>query len=137
MDAIIYLNNWSSHHNMFLYSAFYYFSNKQMKFIIRTDNTLPSCGIVMRYNNDKYFFDYSDSPEFIANPQQYKLYFKRSLLTRYYGHSSLIPLGFQLNYSYKPIRIVFKFKLNDLLMIWEYLLTLIITQWKLKLFPEE
>ena len=112
MGNVINISRWTSHHNMFLYAAHFYFLNNKESYSIRIDKSINTCGVEMLFRDNKYYFDYSDSPEFISNPADYRLYFKRSLLINEVKYSNLVPLGFQLNYSYRPLDLIRKVKIH-------------------------
>ena len=62
-------------------------------------------------NGNRCFFDYSDYTDFIEEPKKYDYYFKRSLLQDAY-QSNVRPLNFQINFSYKPLKLLSKLPLK-------------------------
>lgn len=101
------IKSWTSHHNHFLYSILHYTSFNGLKFNISLNESLPASGIIMRYNNKTVFLDYSDDFVFLANPDEYDFYFKRSL-KKDETISSVLPLNFQVNLAYKPFMLLLK-----------------------------
>lgn len=57
LSIIIKIGYWSSHHNMFLYSAFYYSKIKNVKIKIEIDQSIHSNGIRVEFNGNSYYFD--------------------------------------------------------------------------------
>ena len=106
------IRHWSSHLNMLIYSLLYYCEKNEMVFDLNIKETLPYSSAILYYNNTIVFFDYSDSTIFIENNKKYDFYFKRSLLAKDYC-SNIYPLNFQVNLSYKALKLVQKFKIND------------------------
>lgn len=100
---------------MFLYSAFATFYKKADGIKVEFDECLHPNGIELLYGDKCYYFEYSDAPELINDSNNYTLYFKRSFLKVNNYSTNVLPLGFQLNYSYKPIQFLLNIFQKDLL----------------------
>lgn len=111
----IYINRWSSHLNMILYSLLLYSEKCHEKFNLEFDGSVPDAGAILEYNNRMAFLDYSDSPDFLTKPTDHKFYFKRSLLVQDQSRfKNVYPLGFHVNYTYKPLDLLRKMNLKHL-----------------------
>jgi len=99
------INKWTSHSNQLIYSLFYYCELNEIYLKIKYSCKIPGNGILLTYNTIKYFFDYSDDVNFINKPENYDFYFKRSLLPEKYS-GNIHPLNFQVNFSYKPLKLI-------------------------------
>ncbi len=108
------LSCWTSHHNMLIYSLLFYCNENNKDLDVVFNRKLAVVGAVLYVNNKKLFFDYSDDIAFIDNPKQYDFYFKRSLVFKDY-YKNVYPLNFQVNFSFKALNILTKFKFKDLL----------------------
>ncbi|HEY1193461.1 hypothetical protein [Flavobacterium sp.] len=91
------LSNWTSHHNMLIYSVMYYCEEQNLDFNIVFNNKIMTGGAVLHVNEKVIFFDYSDNNVFIDNSEKYDFYFKRSLLKVNYT-KNVNPLNFQVNF---------------------------------------
>ncbi|WP_264553475.1 hypothetical protein [Flavobacterium sp. N2038] len=106
---------WTSHHNLLLYSFLFFCYENDFAFNVVFNNRLATGGGIIYLDDDKtIFLDYSDDIKFIDDPKRYSFYFKRSLTFENYS-GNIYPLNFQVNYSYKAINLLMKFKLNDLM----------------------
>ena len=90
------------HHNMLIFSYLYYCEENNIKFEIHFDLKCPHNGGILEGNGQRIFLDYSDSPVFADQPQKYDYYFKRSL-REIDQKENILPLNFQVNYSYKSL----------------------------------
>lgn len=104
---------WTSHHNMLVYSILYFCEQDKIEFDFYFNTKLPPNGALIIFNDKRLFFDYSDDSVFIANPQSYDFYFKRSLKEN--AFENVYPLNFQVNLSYKPLKLIVKLKFKDLI----------------------
>ena len=71
------IRHWSSHHNMILYSVFYYCKKYERKLSIVINEKIAYSGAILYYDSKRIFFDYSDDVKFIDSPNNYDFYFKR------------------------------------------------------------
>lgn len=109
------LPSWTSHHNLLIYSFFFYCDENDIVFNIVFNNKLAkSGGILHLKENKKVFFDYSDDAHFIDDPKCYDFYLKRSLNFKDY-FANVYPLNFQVNLSYKALNLLLKLKFNELI----------------------
>jgi len=99
------INNLAPPYNQLTYSLFYYCELKKTPFKINYSSKIPKTGMILIFNNKKCFFDYSDDTNLIDEPKNYDFYFKRSLLMADYS-SNIKPLNFQVNFSYKPLKLI-------------------------------
>ena len=106
-EIVVLLSRWTSHYNQLLYSFLFYSSKVESKFTIRYSESVPVSGVVLLVNGRSCFLDYSDAPSFLANPEEYDVYFKRSLPLDC-SMSGVFPLNFQVNFSYKPFKLLSK-----------------------------
>ncbi len=104
---ILKINKWTAHHNQILYSLQYYADLNKINFQIEYDAHLPNPGMLFKVNNKTCFLDYSDEVKFLSDPIQYDYYFKRSLLPDLIT-DKIHPLNFQVNISYRPLKLIFK-----------------------------
>ncbi|MEO8534401.1 MAG: hypothetical protein ABI441_11645 [Flavobacterium sp.] len=104
---------WSSHHNMIIYSLLYYCEENNEIFDISFNTKIATGGAILHINDKTIFLDYSDNILFIDNPKKYDFYFKRSLLFQDYKEN-IHPLNLQVNFSYKALTLLMKFKFKDL-----------------------
>lgn len=113
MLAKLELPYWTSHHNMIIYSLLYYCDENGYDFDIVFNNKLAANGAILYLRNKTFFFDYSDNVFFIDEPTRYNYYFKRSV---YLKHTSanVYPLNFQVNFSYKALKVLKRLSFNDL-----------------------
>ncbi|MCR4030957.1 MULTISPECIES: hypothetical protein [Flavobacterium] len=70
------LPNWTSHHNMLIYSVLFYCEENDLNFSIIFNSKIVSGGAILHTNDKLIFFDYSDSNLFIDNPEKYDFYSK-------------------------------------------------------------
>jgi hypothetical protein len=99
---------WTSHYNQILYSLLVYTEAKNVKLEIIHDTTIPFNGCVLQYEKFTIFLDYSDSSDFLtSNNSIYDFYFKRSLKIEN-KVENILPLNFQVNFSYKPLNLLKK-----------------------------
>ena len=104
---------WSSHHNMLLYSLFYYCEGNKIEFELYFNTTLPVNGALLYFKNISVFFDFSDDTIFIGDPKLFQFYFNRSLLES--NFINVYPLNFQVNLSYKALGFIQKLKIKDII----------------------
>ena len=104
---------WTSHHNMLVYSILYYCEKNKIDFDFYFNPKLPVNGAILVFEENTFFFDYSDDSVFISDPKSYDFYFKRSLMD--YCFDNVFPLNFQVNLSYKPLKLLSKIKIKDLI----------------------
>lgn len=105
MNVIV--SRWTAHHNQLIYSILAYCDLNSEKLKIEYNSQIPNTGAVLEYTTRRIFFDYSDSAEFIASSQNFDFYFKRSLLNKDYKNN-VHPLNFQVNFAYKPLKLIRK-----------------------------
>ena len=105
------IHHWTPHHNMFIYSWFYYCEENNIEFIIKINDKVSWDALVLYMNSETYYFDYSDSPLFLDNPRNHNYYFKRSL-NKINEYGNVYPLNFQVNYSYRALKLLTKFDWN-------------------------
>ncbi|AUS07007.1 hypothetical protein [Pseudotamlana carrageenivorans] len=74
---------------------------------IKYSYEIPNNGMELVFSGIKYFFDYSDDVNFITKPENFDFYFKRSLLLEKYS-GNIKPLNFQINFSFKPLKLITK-----------------------------
>lgn len=110
------LPSWTSHHNMLIYSVLFYCEENNLDFSIVLNNKIVSGGAILHIKGKIIFFDYSDNSIFIDNPEKYDFYLKRSLLFKDYN-KNVYPLNFQVNFSYKALKLVSKFDFRDFVNI--------------------
>tara|TARA_B100000809_G_scaffold232326_1_gene248115 strand:+ start:1093 stop:2091 length:999 start_codon:yes stop_codon:yes gene_type:complete len=110
---IITISRWTSHYNQFIYSLFFYCESKRISFKISYSSKIPNEGILLNFNNNLCFLDYSDSTIFIDKPEKYDFYFKRSLDFNS-QINNIKPLNFQVNFSFKPLKLITKIPLEIL-----------------------
>lgn len=108
------LSCWTSHHNMLIYSLLFYCNENNKDLDVVFNRKLAVAGAILYVNKKKLFFDYSDDIAFIDNPKLYDFYFKRSLVIKDY-YKNVYPLNFQVNFSFRALNILTKFKFKDLL----------------------
>lgn len=108
------LPNWTSHHNMLIYSVLFYCEENDLDFKIVFNNKIVAGGAILHANGKEIFFDYSDNNQFINDPAKYDFYFKRSLLLKDYD-KNVHPLNFQVNFSYKALKLLSKFDFRNLI----------------------
>jgi len=108
------LPNWTSHHNMLIYSVLFYCEENELDFKIVFNNKIVAGGAILHANGKVIFFDYSDNHLFISDPTKYDFYFKRSLLLSDYNRN-VHPLNFQVNLSYKALKLLSKFDFRNLI----------------------
>ncbi|MGY5352978.1 hypothetical protein ACXGQW_10540 [Wenyingzhuangia sp. IMCC45533] len=101
------ISRWTSHYNQFLYSILFYSEKEKFKFRIIYSSEVPNTAIVIEYLNKNTFLDYSDDTKFIDRPEKYHYYFKRSLLFKDLKNN-VRPLNFQVNFTYKPFKLLTK-----------------------------
>jgi len=104
---------WKSHYNMLLYAALYHCEKHDFGFEVALNPVIKENGAVFQVNGQQFFFDYSDDRLFLTDPKNYDLYFKRSLLPEDFN-ANVYPLNFQANYTYKALKMLWKFDLSDL-----------------------
>lgn len=108
------LPNWTSHHNMLIYSVLFYCEENDLDFKIVFNNKIVAGGAILHANGKVIFFDYSDNNLFISDPKKCDFYFKRSLLLKDYNRN-VHPLNFQVNLSYKALKFLSKFDFRNLI----------------------
>ena len=101
------INKWTSHHNQLMYSLLYYCDLHNIDFKIKYSSKIHNNGIVLKIKGTLCFLDYSDGTNFIEDPKKFNYYFKRSL-TPNSVHSNIRPLNFQVNFSFKPLKLISK-----------------------------
>ncbi len=106
---------WSSHHNMIIYSLLYYSHENQVSFKIFLNRNISQSGAILYREDKTIFFDFSDGTDFIDNPNYYDYYFKRSYLPSIDTFLNVFPLNFQVNYSYKSLKVLSKFNFKELI----------------------
>ncbi|WP_281336357.1 hypothetical protein [Flavobacterium eburneipallidum] len=107
------IHHWIPHHNMIIFSCFYFCQENNIEFDIQMNPAVSWNGVVLYFNNFTYYLDYSDDSSFLDDPKKYHYYFKRSLRISDVKEN-VYPLNFQANYSYKSLFLLTKFKGNDL-----------------------
>jgi hypothetical protein len=98
---------WTSHYNQILYSLLIFTENNNIKLEIIHDKTIPLNGCVLQFDNFDFFLDYSDNSDFLSNTQSFDYYLKRSLKIED-KTENILPLNFQVNFSYKPLNLIKK-----------------------------
>lgn len=108
------LATWTHHLNHLLYSYLCHCEKNRLKTNIEYEPALAHNGALLEIDSLSIFFDYSDSPVFIADRSAYDIYFKRSLRKSDQG-SKIFPLNFNVPISYKPFLLLSKLKLEFLM----------------------
>lgn len=108
------IHHWTPHHNMIIFSCLYFCETNDIEFEIQINTNVSWNAVVLYFNDILYYLDYSDDSLFLDNPKNYNYYFKRSLPISGVKEN-VYPLNFQVNYSYKSIFLLTKFKIKDLL----------------------
>lgn len=104
---------WSPHHNILVFSYFYFCEENKMEFEIQVNPKIAANGAILYINNETCYFDYSDNTLFIEDPKKYTYYFKRSLQLKDVNQN-IYPLNFQANYSYKSLSVLTKLGIKQL-----------------------
>ncbi|TRX24103.1 hypothetical protein FNW25_12450 [Flavobacterium franklandianum] len=108
------IHHWTPHHNMIVFSYLFFCEENNIEFDIRMNSKISWTGAILYFNNETYYLDYSDDTKFLDNPENYNYYFKRSLrISDVKGNVYLLNL--QVNYSYKSLHLLTKFKFKDLI----------------------
>lgn len=107
------IRHWTSSQNMIVYSFYYYCKINKKKFELVINEKVPYNAAILVYNSLCIFFDYSDDVKFIDIPNKYNFYFKRSLKLDDYKEN-VLPLNFQVNFSFKSLELLFKLNTSDL-----------------------
>lgn len=105
---------WTSHHNMIIYSLFYYSEENAQEVDIVFNADISINGAILYFRNKRFFLDYSDDLAYIDKPDLYDYYFKRSLPIEA-GFENVYPLDFQVNFSYKSLGLLKLLNWADLL----------------------
>lgn len=95
---------------MVIYSWFYYCEKNKIKFKVIVDRTLPYNCALLIYSGKTIFLDFSDDIQFLLKPIKFDFYFKRSLISS--NFKNVFPLNFQVNISYKTIKMLRSFDMN-------------------------
>ena len=103
------LSTWTHHLNQLLYSYFYFCKEekKEVKFCLNKE--VKHNGAILNVNELVVFFDYSDDSKFLALPENYNYYFKRSLKV-IDKRDNVYPLNFNVPLTYKCHSLLFKLK---------------------------
>lgn len=104
---IIEIPRWNSHYNQLLYSLLVYTEKRGIDLKVRYNPHIPISAAVLQTRNKTCFLDYSDDPALCTDPMHYDAYFKRSLLPEDQS-DRVFPLNFQVNFSYKPLKLLSK-----------------------------
>lgn len=65
------IHHWTPHHNMLIFSWFYYCEENNIEFIININNKISWNAVVLYINNETYYCDYSDSFLFLDDHKKY------------------------------------------------------------------
>jgi hypothetical protein len=107
------IHHWTPHHNMLIFSCFYFSEEYNVEFNIQISPKVSWNGAILYFNSETFYFDYSDDVLFLDDPKKYDYYLKRSL--RFIDEKyNIYPLNFQVNYSYKSLVLLTKFTIKDL-----------------------
>ncbi|MGZ9675128.1 hypothetical protein [Flavobacterium sp. GNP001] len=102
------IHHWTPHQNMLIYSWFYYCKSNSCDFYLEINEKLPWDAAILFLNEKTIYFDYSDSPSFNLDPEQFDFYLKRALLPGV-NIKNVYPLNLQVNMSYKALQLLVKF----------------------------
>lgn len=108
------IHHWTPHHNMIVFSCLYFCEENNIVFDIQINPKMSWNGALLHFNAKTYYLDYSDNPQFLEDPSDYDYYFKRSLRLNDFK-PNVYPLNLQVNYSYKSLCLLTKFKIKDLI----------------------
>ncbi len=105
---VVEIPTWTAHYNQLLYSLLMYSDAKNMAFKIVQNSQVPMNCAVLLFDGKRIFMDYSDDFRFSDDHSKYDCYFKRSLLIGSWP-ANVYPLNFQVNFAYKPFKLLSKF----------------------------
>lgn len=103
------LSTWTHHLNHLLYSYFYFCKEEKREVKILLNIEVKYNGAILYVNGLLVFFDYSDDSKFIAPPENYNYYFKRSLNVND-KKNNVYPLNFNVPLTYKCYSFLFRLK---------------------------
>lgn len=106
------IHHWNPHHNMIIFSCFYYCEEHNIEFDIHFNSNMSWNGAVLYFNKETFYLDYSDDTFFLEDTEKYNFYFKRSLQLNY-CNNNIYPLNLQVNYTYKSMKFLTKFGINE------------------------
>jgi hypothetical protein len=107
------IHHWTPNHNMIVFSYLYFCEENNIEFDIQMNPKVSWNGVILYVNNETFYLDYSDDTKFLDNPEKYNYYLKRSLRISDVK-ANVYPLNLQVNYSYKSLLLLTKFKFKDL-----------------------
>ncbi len=108
------IHHWTPHHNMIVFSCFYFCEGNNIEFDIQMNPKVSWNGAILYFDNKTFYLDYSDDTLFLDNPKKYDYYLKRSLQINDLNEN-IYPLNLQVNYSYNALKILKKFGIKQLL----------------------
>lgn len=107
------IHHWTPHHNMIIFSCFYFCEENNIEFDIQINSKISWNGAILYVNNETFYFDYSDDTQFLDDTKKYDFYLKRSLKI-IDVNQNVFPLNLQVNYSYKSLKLLSKLNLKVL-----------------------
>lgn len=107
------IHHWTPHHNMLIFSCFYYCEENNIEFGIQINPKISWNAAILVFHNETFYFDYSDDTLFLDDPKKYDFYLKRSLKI-IDVKQNVFPLNLQVNFSYKALKLLTRLDLKTL-----------------------